>query len=84
MTTQELMEKMFGGGAPYPGMEMDWECFAGHDAMESGIYHGKITSITWCQHCGVPTINVESNEGSKFSVRISKEGRFVCGSEAPE
>jgi hypothetical protein len=85
MDTREIMEALFGEHTPYPGMAVQWQCFAGKDALESGSYEGKILQITWCQHCGVPSIFVEANGGgATFSVRISKDGRLVCGSEAPE
>jgi hypothetical protein len=84
MEPKELMEKLYGQGAPYPGMDVEWECFAGDGTLGSGMYRGKITRITWCQHCALPTIEVESSEGARFSVRISQDGRFVCGIEAPE
>jgi len=85
MESKELMEKLFGEGALYVGMEVEWECFAGKGAYENGVYEGKITSITWCQHCHLPTVNVETKHGgAKFTVRISKGGKLVCGSEAPE
>jgi hypothetical protein len=85
MEMKALMEKMFGEGAPYPGMELVWECFAGEGAVESGIYHGKLDSITWCEHCGLPTFKAVSEYDAKFSVRFSETlKRWVCGQDAPE
>ena len=84
MDTKALMEKMFGTGAPYPGMEVTWECFAGVGAIESGIYQGAIAEIRWCQHCHLPTITAKSDNGAEFSIRITSNGKYVCGSEAPE
>jgi len=85
MESKELMEKMFGEGAPHAGMEIEWECFAGQDAIESGIYRGKITSISWCTHCGLPTFNARTEHGGIFQVRFSEtQQRWVCGQDAPK
>jgi hypothetical protein len=83
MKPKELMEQLFGKDSPYPGMAVEWQCYAGKDALESGIYKGTISSIVWCRHCGLPTFHVESEHGAHFEVDLMSDGRFVCGKEAP-
>lgn len=90
MEPKALAEALFGVGAPYAGMDVEWECFAGEGALESGIYKGKIEKISWCQHCGVATIEAVSEFGARFSIRQAKtlwidgSPRWVCGLKAPE
>jgi len=84
MTSKELMESLYGVGAPYAGMDIEWEVFAGIDAPESGPRKGKLDRITWCQHCGLPTFVAVDEHGGGFTVRLSKDGRWVCGKDAPE
>jgi hypothetical protein len=85
MLAKELMEKLFGEATPYPGMDVQWECFAGAGAIESGTYKGKIIEITWCSHCGLPTFSAETEHGGQFEIRFSEtQNRWVCGQDAPE
>lgn len=85
MNTKELTEKLFGEGAPYPGMKVEWEVFAGKGAMESGKRTGEIVNIRFCPHCGLPEFKARDEFGGEFSIRFSEtEKRWVCGSEAPE
>lgn len=90
MESRELMEKLFGDNVPYPGMEVEWECFAGKGRMESGIFRGEIKRITWCSHCGLPTFLAQAHAdpphlvGGEFTIRFSgNEQRWVCGKDAP-
>jgi hypothetical protein len=85
MESKELMEKLFGTRTPYPGMEVEWECFAGKDAMESGIYKGHIARVSFCQHCGLPTITATTEYDATYTIRFSEtEQRWVCGKDAPK
>jgi hypothetical protein len=85
MEVKEVMEKLFGADAPYPGMKVEWEVFAGKGAMESGLRTGEITNIRFCPHCGLPEIEATTEHGAEFSIRMSEtENRWVCGIEAPK
>lgn len=84
MTSKELAEALYGVGAPYAGMAIEWEVYAGVNEMESGVYKGKLETITWCQHCKLPTFLAKSEHGAMFTVRPSKDDRWVCGKDAPE
>ena len=85
MTPKELLIKLCGEGMPYPGMPVEWECFAGDNQPETGVYRGLIVRISWCSHCGEPTFLARTDSGATFEIRLSEKGaRWVCGQEAPK